>query len=29
LAIEKHAKDPKLVERAARDRRRMLQHGAA
>jgi rubrerythrin len=28
-AIETHAQDPKLVERAARDRRRMLQHGAA
>ena len=27
-AIEKHASDPELLERAARDRRRMLQHGA-
>lgn len=25
-AIEKHATDPKLLERAARDRQRMLQH---
>ncbi len=27
-AVEKHASDPKLLERAARVRRRMLQHGA-
>jgi rubrerythrin len=27
-AIEKHASDPRLLARAARDRRRMLQHGA-
>jgi rubrerythrin len=27
-AVEKHASDPKLLERAARDRRRILQSGA-
>jgi hypothetical protein len=28
-AVEKHASDPKLLERAALERRRMLRHGGA